>query len=91
MLLATVLLILGTTVSLLLNGQTFTNSVAGITCLSLSISLCLYSEYRGTPDRGGGASRRIVAGLAVLVIVVLLVQLPAGYESKLALISRLKA
>lgn len=80
MFLAIFLLILGMVIPLLLNGQTFTNSIIGILCLSVSVAICLFSEYQATADSKGGVSRRIVGGLSVFVIVRLLMQMPSNYE-----------
>ena len=80
MLLAIFLFILGIAIPLLLNGQTFTNGIVGIVFLSASAVRCVILERRAGVDDDEYVYRRIVAGLCVIIIVMLILQMPANHE-----------
>jgi hypothetical protein len=80
MLLTVFLFIVGIGFPLLLNGQTFTNSIVGIVFLCATVIRCVVLERRADVDDKIYVSRRVVASLAVLVMVIVSLQLPANYE-----------
>ena len=75
---ALICLIAGVPFPLLLNGQTFTNSLIGIAFSSAAVALCVAAE-RARSLGETTWSGRIIAVLGVLLAIVLLVQLPAAY------------
>jgi predicted ABC-type exoprotein transport system permease subunit len=79
MLLACLLLLLGLAFPLLLNGQTFTNSLFGICFLTGAATICFALEKRSKTTKGRMV-RRVIAGIAVFVISILVVLLPANYK-----------
>ena len=90
MTLATLLLAASLIFPVLLNGQTFTNSLVGIACAVASVAMAV----RPARDRGGPGARRlwggIVSGLGVLVAVVLAVGLPSAYRFQTGFNRRVK-
>jgi hypothetical protein len=76
---ALISLIAGVLFPLLLNGQTFTNSLIGIAFSSISVALCVIAERKARSFRETTWRGRVIAALGVLLAVVLLVQLPAAY------------
>jgi hypothetical protein len=79
MLVALLFLILGLMFPLLLNGQTFTNSLAGIFLLGLAAFLCFVEDKRRN-DAKTRIFPRIVAAIAVFFIAILIVFLPGNYS-----------
>jgi hypothetical protein len=73
---AVVCLLIGIGFPLLLNGQTFTNSVLGIVFAGAAVGLAW--DWRDYEARR--TARRIVAVLGVLLGVVLVAQLPSAYR-----------
>ncbi len=76
---ALICLILGVLFPLLLNGQTFTNSLIGIAFSSTSVALCVAAERKTHSIRETTWRGRVIAALGVLLAVMLLVQLPSAY------------
>src|SRR4051795_7506203 len=75
-------LMLGLATPLLLNGQTFTNSLFGIAFAGAAVALA--SGPARTPRAPGARpwAGRIVVGLGVLLAAALLAQLPSAYRSQ---------
>jgi hypothetical protein len=76
MLSAIVLLLVGLMFPLLLNGQTFTNSIIGI-CFLVGSAVMSVCDLART-DRYA-APFKVFLGLAVLLILILLIRLPTEY------------
>jgi hypothetical protein len=76
---ALICLILGVLFPLLLNGQTFTNSLIGIAFASTSVAVCVAAERKTLSIRETTWRGRVIAALGVLLAVMLFVQLPSAY------------
>ena len=77
---AIVFLMLGLAFPLVLNGQTFTNSLLGLAGAGLAAVMALGPAWRGRPKASLGRARTVVAGLAALLSFALVVQLPSAYR-----------
>lgn len=70
---------LAVVIPLLLNGQTFTNSLFGVTFAIAAVSLCIASARTARSIRETTQGTRIVAVLAMILAALLLIQLPSAY------------
>jgi hypothetical protein len=77
---ALVFLLVGLGFTLLLNGQTFTNSLVGIALASAAIAIAFGPARDDSAPRARLWKARILVGLGVLLAVALLTQLRSAYR-----------
>jgi hypothetical protein len=80
--LSIVFLVLGIACQFLLTRQQFTAAIQGITCLTISLALCIYLERRTRDDESEQTQNRIVGIIAAVMILVNVLQLPRRYEDE---------
>jgi hypothetical protein len=77
---ALVFLLVGLGFTLLLNGQTFTNSVVGIALATAAVAIVLGPARDDSTPRARLWTARILVALGVLLAVALLTQLRSAYR-----------
>jgi hypothetical protein len=80
LIIAIVLLLLGLALPLLLNGQTFTNSLVGIGCAGIAVPLALWAARDPRADGARPRAGLMLAGLGILLVAAILAQLPSAYR-----------
>jgi hypothetical protein len=76
------LLLLGLVLPLLLNGQSFTDSLLALSCAGASGAIALGPAKNRRASEAGRLVGRIVAALAVLLATIVLAQLPSAYRNQ---------
>src|SRR5438067_1666840 len=77
-----IFLILGISCQLLLTLQKFTAAIEGIVCLTISLLLCLYVEWRSKNNGSENTENRVIAVAAIVMILLNVLQLPTDIESQ---------
>jgi hypothetical protein len=74
-----VVILLAVAFPLLMNGQTFTNSIVGIAC-SLAAAGLIHRRSRDATATPGPGARRVLLVILILWAVMLTLSLPGNYE-----------
>jgi hypothetical protein len=77
---ALISLLFGLTLQMLLDGQTFTHAVLGISCGAAAILFGLASSRKDSADSTRRWEGRIMAGLGLVLAVICVEQLPSAYR-----------